>query len=239
MRAFWLVLIAACGGGGDNKQVDAKVADASIDAQACTPGPQHVVFVNRVGGTYTNGPSDSRTNVTMILDQQRSIAPTVDATELTTVLACASEKFRAYNVTFTDQDPGAAAEHTEIVLLDSPGQAGFPGGVGHLSETPTCANGFGTVSKNKISFLVWNGTGNTNEIRCWNVAQVTGINLGLDFVLPCPDLMSQQSGCTTASKTFTNTAADCGEFQARNCNCGGAQQNSHARLLANVGARCP
>lgn len=249
MRGGWLLLFAACGGGGkSNDGVDAPpIRDASIDApmsDACVAStmPPQVVFLNRAGGTYTAGtPDDSRTNVSSLTQETRTFTPTVIDGDWTTVKACVAAKFAPYNVTLTDQDPGTA-EHIEIVMLDNPQQFGFSSGVTTVAPSPACANGAGTLSKNTIGVLVWGGTGGTgitNVDRCWYTAHVIGVTMGLDAVTRCEDVMGQTvSGCTIANKSFTSTPAMCGEVTPRNCRCGGTQQTSSARLVANVGARC-
>ena len=229
MRSWWLLLACACGGDG-SKAIDAAIGDASPDACAAS----HTIFLNRGGGTYTVGPDDATMNKSSAIGQTRTLPPptTVDA-DWTAVMTCVTSKLSTFPITVTDQDPGTA-QHVEVVVLDSGNQNGVPGLTAGAPSTP-CAGGFGTAAKNTIAFAVWQGT---NANRCWDLSMAIGYTLGLDNVLPCEDLMSQNPSCSIPGKAFTNVDQPCGDTAARNCRCGGTTQNAAQRIAANVGT-CP
>jgi hypothetical protein len=71
---------------------------------------------------------------------------------------------------------------------------------------------------------------------CWTAAQESAHAFGLDHAMDCSDpltyLDTTPSGGNCGVRFFRNKLIDCGEFEARQCVCGGAKQNSHAKMLA-------
>ncbi len=235
MRIGWLVVLAACGGDGGGA-VDAPTPSGDVSPDACSASAR-TIFVNRGGGTYTKGTTDDAvTNTSSALDMTRTIPPpTVVDADWTAVKQCLVSKLAPFAVTLTDQDP-SPMPHIEVVIIDNGNQIGIPGLVNGAPATP-CVGGFGTAATNTIAYAAWLGD---NFNRCWDVAQAIGYTLGLDNVLPCADLMSQNpTGCSIAAKAFTNVDQPCGDAGgARACRCGGTMQNAAARITANVGAGC-
>jgi hypothetical protein len=234
MRLAWLCILAACGGNGSSSSsIDARLPVDGLH-DACRP-TRHTIYLNRGGGTYTQGPDDSITNTSSVLTQTRVIAPatTVDA-DWTAVKSCVTAKLGPYQITITDVEP--VVEHVEVVVLDNGNQIGAPGLTAGAPATP-CAGGFGTAAKNTIAYAVWLGT---NANRCWDMAMAIGYTLGLDNVLPCADLMSPNPSCDVAAKAFTGMDQQCGDTTARACRCGGQTQNAAARISENVNtSSCP
>lgn len=237
MRAgVWVVItVAACGDDGAKAPDAAPMVDAA-SADACVPGAgSRVVFLSKAGGTYSAGPDDSTRNVTSILNATTILSPpTVDGAEWTAFVSCVTSKFAPFGVTVTDVDPGTA-QHMEVVVIDDGTKIGHTNMVFGLAPF-TCAGNEGKVYDNGIAFVMWN-VGATE--RCMLGAQMTGNLFGLDHSFSCPDLMTYLSSCGPSdNKTFTNMDVSCGEFSARNCNCGKATQNSYRTLAAIAGERC-
>ncbi len=241
-----LVFLMACGGGSDTPADTAPADDAPADSPVCVPGtqPATVVYLNRTGGTYTNGSAeDSSTNVTVIVPANMSPltipAPTIVETDWTAVRSCLDDLFSPFRITFTETDPGVA-EHQEVVVIDQPQQLGLSNGVSAISPTAGCqANGDPTPILKGHTFLMWGQFGNTpmsNRGRCEVLAQGIAVTYGLDHAFSCPDVLTFLSGC--GNKSFTDAEVPCGESSARNCNCGGATQNSYRHLANLVGETC-
>src|SRR5688572_22364437 len=120
-----LVVLAACGGGGQSPE-------PMVDAPPVCGTPR-TVFLNRGGGTYVQGAENSSTNTSSIIDMERTVAPpNVVEADWTFFVGCMTEKFAPFNVVITDQDPGAI-EHTELVVIDAPGDVGLQNGVVSVS----------------------------------------------------------------------------------------------------------
>lgn len=222
-------------GDASTGDADASGGDASGDAASCiAPAtPARVVFLNSGGGTYTPGAADSRTNKTpLVSTAETATAWTISSASWKTLRDCVEQKFAPFNITVTEVDPGASAEHIEIVFA----QASLPALAGTSFIAPlTCAvvpNGVAFVSQAYADANPTNG--------CAAVAAAVGYTLGLESVVACPDAMSfTQTSC--ASTGFTNVALQCGTSTAVACQCGGAgitQQNSYARMMSIVGPRC-
>jgi hypothetical protein len=76
--------------------------------------------------------------------------------------------------------------------------------------------------------------GGDNQGICETVAQEVSHAFGLDHEFLCEDPMTYLSGC--GAKTFQDQAASCGEFEPRECSCGGSSQNSVQQMLQTIGA---
>jgi hypothetical protein len=207
-------------------------ATDAADAAKCTPpaAAPVVVFLDRAGGTWTPGATDSRTNTSALVDQSTFVpAWSVAPASWTTLMACVAKKFEAFNVKVTDVDPNADS-HIEIVF--APGNLSLFSGA--TSNGPlTC-----TVLRNSVAFVSTNYAEANLDNGCAAVASQVGYSLGLESVTACPDAMSfPQASCPTAG--FTNTALSCGNSVAQACGCqAGTTQNSYARLLAVTGPAC-
>jgi hypothetical protein len=243
MRAWGLAAVAlgvlgGCGGDDGATPIDAPTGDpidAAVDAgdSDAYSGPPRTLFLNRAGGTYNVGPNDSVANT-----QDFQMSGSVNAPaypygdpEWTATRDCVAALFATFNVNVVDVDPGAV-DHVEILITTSPQVFGFQDGVSgvapaagdcHLLErglAPVFATPFGA-----------SGTRNVCEVA----ASMAGIIYGLDWAMHCPDVMTYMSNC--GDKAFRDVTAMCGEFQARNCRCGGTTQNSYRLLLGRLGLR--
>jgi MYXO-CTERM domain-containing protein len=91
---------------------------------------------------------------------------------------------------------------------------------------------------NSISFTFANVVPNDVGELCWTVAQETAHSWGLDHKFDNRDPMTYlQSG--PARKNFMNESGSCGEFQARQCDCGGSSMNSYAEIMDTFGGNTP
>jgi hypothetical protein len=158
--------------------------------------------------------------------------------EWNALVKCMQEVYSPFNVTVTDVKPATASYHMAIV-------AGVPENIGYGSDILGVAPLASDCSPqdNVISFSFANAhpqsetTARVNNL-CWTAAQESAHAFGLDhqyeFIADkrssCSDPMTYRVDCG-GQKYFRNASASCGEFQTRQCRCGG-NQNSHLKLLS-------
>jgi len=218
--------------GTDAAAADGASSDAADDAAPCVPpGSPVVLFLDRAGGSWTPGATDSRSNLSALLGAATSVpAWTIAPASWTALMACVVQKFKPFNVQVTDVDPGVAATHLEVVF--APGNLPLFGGAA-ANGPATCA-----VVPNSVAFVSTTYADANLDNGCAAVASVVGSSLGLEPVTACPDAMAYPiASCATAA--FTNVALSCGTTVAKTCDCqAGSTQNSYARILAVTGPAC-
>lgn len=210
------------------------VTDPDPDSARGGPGAlTNVIYLNRCSGPgdcdfTASTVEDSRSNQSSILEQNGSLTP-FDAgdTAWASLVECVQKAYKPFNVVVTDQDPGGEP-HFEAVVAGTPDQLGFPENVGGVAPF-NCG-----IINNAITYSFANlYQGSVPEI-CWTVAQESAHAFGLDHEFLCEDPMTYLTDCAP-DKSFRNTEADCGEFEPRQCMCGGTTQNSYASILATFG----
>ncbi|HUH04009.1 MAG TPA: hypothetical protein VML75_18560 [Kofleriaceae bacterium] len=192
--------------------------------------PKHrVIYMNRHGGTFTPGDSNSRTNRSSIVSYTSSIpAWNVSAAGWQEVMDCMRELWAPFDVEITDVDPGDVL-HIESVVAGRPQDIGMQSGIGGVSPFDC-----GIIETSIVfTFAEVYGTGYRNI--CETAAQEVAHSFGLDHEYMCSDPMTYLYGC--GEKSFQDVAAPCGEYSARSCSCGGSTQNSVELLLAYNGPR--
>lgn len=177
---------------------------------------------------------DSRTNRSTIPSANTS---TLDPFALppefwNELVACVQAAYRPFAVEVTDVDPGNVP-HLEHVIAGIPGDIGQD--IGTLGVSPF---GCGFLP-NSISFTFAGalGTVPSQEVLdelCWTVVHEIGHQHGLDHHFYAPDAMTYLPGC--GPKLLPARDVGCGEFTSRACTCGGASENSYARIRAVHGA---
>jgi len=209
-----------------------EVLDVPVEAMlpsAEAGGAPTIFYLNKNGGQFRPGNSDSRTNVSSIVDSISTIpAWPVSASGWSQVKSCMVTMFSRWNVTITDVDPGNTP-HYEIVIAGSPGDVGMEDGVGGVSPfSGNCG-----VIPNSIVYTFAEVYGTAYRDICETSAQEVAHSFGLDHEYLCADPMTYLYNC--GDKSFQNTAAQCGEYSARQCQCGGSTQNSVTMLDARLG----
>jgi hypothetical protein len=161
--------------------------------------------------------------------------------EWSRLVQCMREVYSPFNVTVTDVRPTSASYHMAIVA-GIPSEIGFgPDVLGVAPLATDCS-----PQDNVISFSFANAhpqveTESRVDNLCWTAAQESAHAFGLDhqyeFVADksstCNDPTTYRPDCG-GQKFFRNASARCGEFQPRDCRCGG-NQNSHVKLLGVFG----
>jgi hypothetical protein len=223
----FLLLLAACGGGGSD------VPDAAIPDSP--PPIARTIYLNRTGGTFTSGITNSSTNAMNQLPGGITLpAATVDEAEWTAFVSCVSAKFAPYFVTVTETDPGTAI-HTEVAVANTPDQLGFPGQpVVALPSSAGCTGAFGALDPRGLSFLVWD---QADTGRCHIATAALGVSFGANTVAGCTDVMTNAVCPNSDSLGFTDADVPCASpgGLAEPCRCGLTSQNSHSLMVLRLG----
>jgi MYXO-CTERM domain-containing protein len=147
------------------------------------------------------------------------------------VVRCVKQAYEPFGVEVTDEDPGNVP-HFEAIVGGRPQEIGIGGGVGGVAPF-SCG-----IINNAVTFSFANIYDGYVPQICWTVAQETAHAFGLDHEYLCADPMTYLGECG-ASKTFQDVDAQCGEFSPRQCQCGGAKQNSFRRIRDHFGTGKP
>ncbi|HTM19226.1 MAG TPA: hypothetical protein VL172_01920 [Kofleriaceae bacterium] len=222
-------LLGACGGGGGDG------ADAGAPDAGDCPAPA-VLFMNRGGGDYTLGTEDSANNVSSIINMAQTI-PAFDAMtepQWADLVACVGTLVAPFNIQVTEVDPAPAAHREFLFGTDAVrAQIGLSAGISGVTPF-TCP---GPVP-NPISWIFpFTPYDTSARANCELVGQMIGNTFGLDHAFSCPDLMTYLSDC--GDKSYTDEDVQCGEFEARACQCGGDTQNAYQKILSLAGPACP
>lgn len=210
--------------------------DAPDDVASETPtqhgGAPHVLFLQRCEGglTISPGGGGSIANQSEIVGGVINFPPfPYGDTAWNDVLTRTRAIFSPFNITVTDVDPGNTP-HDEAVVCGDGAMAGFAGAGGVAPFS--CG-----VINNAITFTFAETLGNNPQLLAEVVGQEAAHAWGLDHEYLCEDPMTYLSGC--GPKTFQNVNAQCGEFSARQCSCGGNTQNSYQHIINTFGAAIP
>lgn len=225
-------LVAA---GGCSKDLTQQVPDAMvpIEVDAGTCAGATTIFVNTMGGTYTPGPNDANTNTSSIVSEEVTVAPLdLNTADHDTVMSCVRDLVAPYNIIITETDPAPAAHNEIVVTADDSTAIGLPEGIVGIAPA-ACA-----PLDNAIAFSFGTALGNTVEPRIMCEDIVTSIMrfAGVENLYHCPTLPTQLVGC--GDKSIVDADLPCGEFEARQCNCGGNAQNPHLLMVAAYGVNC-
>jgi hypothetical protein len=193
--------------------------------------PGHrVVFMNRMGGTFTPGYDNSSTNSSSIPSSTSHVSAwSYGDTKWNQLMTCVRTQFEPFDIEVTDVDPGSVP-HVESVVGGTPGEVQMPQYVGGVSPfTYDCS-----MIERSIVYTFSGVYGGDVQSICETVAQETAHSYGLDHELYCPDPMTYLGGC--GAKSFRDHDAQCGEDSPRACACGASTQNSYQWMMARIGA---
>ncbi len=195
--------------------------------------PPHILFLQRcAGGLDLNpGPGGSIADESTIITGPVSLPPFPFGDEAwQEVVDSTTFIFSPFNIEVTDVDPGDVP-HDEAVVCGAASDAGFGEGTGGVAPF-TCG-----VIENPITFTFPEALGNSPQLIAEVIGQEAAHAWGLDHELLCEDPMTYLSGC--GAKTFQDIDAECGEFEARPCDCSEGTQNSFQHILDTFGPAIP
>lgn len=202
------------------------------DVVTADPASQ-ILYLNRCrGGCDINaGRDDSRTNSSSIPWSDSHLDPFPHGdTAWTRVVDCVRALYAPFGIEVTDVDPGPEVNHFEAMVAGDPEDVGMPGNVGGVAPF-ACG-----VIENAITFT-FAGRLNGPQMICEVVGQESAHAFGLDHEMLCEDPMTYLANC--GPKCFRDEVAACGEYEERECSCGGAGQNSYAYLMQIFGPGQP
>lgn len=194
--------------------------------------PPHLLFLQRCSGglDLTPGPDDSISNSSTIVPGPVTLAEYPFGNDSwQEVMTQARDIFAPFNIEVTDVDPGDVP-HDEAVVCGDAADVGFAGAGGVAPFS--CG-----IIANPITFTFPVTLGDNPRLLAEVVAQEAAHAWGLDHAFLCEDPMTYLSGC--GNKYFQNIDAECGEFEARPCDCDYPFQNSYQHILAAFGPAIP
>jgi len=215
-------------------EVDSTVADIRPIATPTSHGTgSHLLYINPCWGgeTFSSGFNDSRTNRSSIISGSRSLPqyPYGEAS-YNQVVACVRDIMSPFNIIVVDESPGSTPHH-EAVVCGHPNDIGMQNGVGGVAPF-SCG-----VIENSITYTFPEVYGGYVQGICETIAQEAAHAWGLDHERLCSDPMTYMSPC--GAKDYQNEYVSCGEYSNRNCQCGGATQNSFQHIMGVFGSTEP
>ena len=189
-----------------------------------------ILYLNpcRGGCVFEPGQNDARLNTSTIVAGTSLVSEFRHSDETwQAVVQCVSEIYAPYDVEVTDQDPGQVFHHEAVVAGDYQ-EIGYETPIGGVAPSQCFP------ANNVISFTFANGYPPSPQTICAVIAQESAHSYGLEHAFDCSDPMTYLSAC--GRQFFRDKVAECGEFEPRNCQCGGSAQNSHRWLKMVLGA---
>lgn len=214
-------------------------ADVVVQPPRHATGPRaftqvsHLIYLNNClpnGCTINPGNDDSLTQTSSIPQAQAHLeAWKWGPDNWNQLVQCVKDMYGPYNVTITDQDPGASTPHFELVVGGNSTDVGVDGAGGVAPFIP-CD---GQLQDNVISYVFASETQDLDYL-CWAAAQETSHVFGLDHEMEANDPMTYLSP-PVKKPGFQNKAVSCGEYQNRACWCSNPTQNSAQYLMDTFG----
>ena len=235
MRVVLALLAAAaigCGGDDDGTGGGGDGGPGGGDGGPdCTPpaGEAAIVYLNRDGATFTQGPESSVDNTTGVVTEETTFDPhPFGPNNWSSLVGCFRAGLSEFHIDVVEDDPGPV-DHTEIVFTTSWSDPQ----VGSISAFSCGSYRRGTA------FLFGDLFAESDwQAECELALQQFGVVAGgLDHSFDCRDYMSYlDSGCD--GKEWVDEPLPCGELQERDCMCDRASQNSYQILLDIFGPAC-
>ncbi len=216
----------------------ATTGGVDFDLELVGPPPMPLVYLEDckpAGCVYFRSAfEDSRTNrSTLLAHNSASLPPFALPPDFwDDLVACVRRAYRPFAVEVTDVDPGSLP-HLEHVIAGTPQNIGQDDGTAGISPF-TC--GF-IPNSTSFTFSGLYGSVPSPEILaelCWTVVHEIGHQHGLDHHAYVPDAMTYAPGC--GAKLLPARDVACGEVTPEPCVCGGASENSYARIRSVHGA---
>lgn len=193
------------------------------------------IYMNRWGGTYTQGWNDSSTNSSSIVSNGTAQISEFSGSDAMwdEIMECVTDQFSRFNIIVTDIEPTSGA-YIESVVGGTPQQLGMQQGVGGVApyDPYNCE-----VIDQAIVYTfaeVYMGSFGAARDICETATQEIAHAMTLDHAMLCEDPMTYLWGC--GEKEFQDEYAACGEYEVRDCSCGRPSQNSVQLLYELIGA---
>lgn len=210
-------------------------ARAASPAAAAQRAQSRVIYLNRDGVILRPGDNDSARQISSVVTVPTEVGGWgVDDDTWSATVACVQDLYSAFDVTVTDEDPGATP-HIEAVFGGSPGDIGLPDDVAGVSPfTTDCA-----IIEGSIAFAFTDVLPDDPQTVCEVIGQEIAHSFGLDHEMLASDPMTYLA--YDGDRRFRDRMVSCGEYADRPCGVNGstcrARQNSVALLTERLGAR--
>jgi hypothetical protein len=179
------------------------------------------------GCTVLPGDDDARSDRSSMVQRQTLLAPFAHAEhQWVRLVECVRDMYAPFDLAITTSDPGREP-HFELMIAGHPAAIGLETAGG--AALSTCPH---HVLDNALGFVFASYL--TPDMLCWAAAQESGHMLGLDHTILRLDPMTWLSP-PLIKAAFQDVDAECGEYEARPCNCHLARQNTHEVLMATLG----
>jgi hypothetical protein len=146
------------------------------------------------------------------------------------MVQCVKHAYEFYDVTVTTEPPPPGVDYVKVLVAGLPTSLGFTSSTLGISPLATDCSPLHNV----VSFA-FAGAHNADHLSelCATVTHEAGHSFGLDHALQCRDPMTYLVAC--GDKLFLNIESTCGEFKKKRfCRCSDTQ-NSHVKLLNELG----
>jgi hypothetical protein len=233
LAATAFALACACGGGDDGGSGggDGGNGDGEDGGADCTPpaGEAAIVYLNRDGATFTQGPESTVDNTTLVVAEETVFEPHPHGPNNWSSLAgCVRAGLSQFHIDVVEEDPGPV-DHTEIVFSTS-----------WTNPDVASISAFSCNAYRSAPAFVFGDLFAESDwpAECDLALQQFGVvAAGLDHSYECRDYMSYlRSGCD--GKEWVDEPLPCGELEERDCKCDRASQNSYQIMLETFGPAC-
>jgi hypothetical protein len=170
-------------------------------------------------------------NQSTILTEETTLAPAgITDEDWAEITSCVNELLGNYRIRGVDEDPvlSGTGMHQEIVFLRSPSEIGM--GAGTTAITPFSC---GTIIGTAFVFTDREGTRQSNREICELAVNVVGRMAGIEHVVDCQDVFSNDQTC--GDRSVTNDELQCGRFTPETCVCGGDTINPYQQMTEAYG----
>jgi hypothetical protein len=176
-----------------------------------------VIYLNNNGVTLHPGDNDASTQTSSIVTEETDIGGwDIDQDSWNQLVGCVTDMYSRWNITVTDQDPGASVSHIEALIGGSPLDLGLPDNVAGISPfTSDCG-----VIPNSIVFTFTDILDDNPQLVCEIISQEIAHSFGLDHELLAEDPMTYLD--YAGPRTFQDSMAHCGEYDERECGINGS-----------------
>jgi hypothetical protein len=215
----------------------------------------NVLYLNRCTGgcdVYGGTMNDARMHISTFIGQgphvvtefqnnNHETGAAADA-EWNQVVQCIKEIYSPFNIVVTDVPPAGNANWTEAIIAGTSEDVGLPDEIGGVAPAHTGCE----PNDNAMSYSFANNDYyfGDPQYRIYEICAVAGQesahHYGLDHSYEffdgrsaCNDPMTYRTDCG-GQRFFRNIAARCGEYEVRECMCGGLQ-NTHEKIMKAFG----